>query len=430
MTTAKHLDRVVPIDSALAILQDNQHIVTAMAVSEPTGFFSHLAHVARRLKNVTINCANPGELYECFQDPTLVGHIELQTMFLTHLIRKQHGHGVVHYVPQHLSHWAKNILRRPSIDIFWGSCTLPDDRGFVNLGPTTCYEPEIIRKAKTVILEINPNLPYCHGGTHVPVDCVQHFVMNPHPLQTAERPAITDKDRSIANYVESLIEDESTIQLGIGSIPNAIGEALRGKKNLGVHTEMINNTIMDLYLAGVITGRKKTLWPEKIVGSFALGTNELYQFLDRNPVIEFQASSQVNDPYRIGRNHRMKSINTAVEIDITGQVCSESVGHRELSGVGGASDTHIGAQLSKHGRGIIALHSTTADDAQSKIVFELAPGAKVSISRNDIDTVVTEYGVAELSGKSVASRVKKLVAIAHPKFRDSLLNDAKKVGYI
>jgi acyl-CoA hydrolase len=430
MPASSYLNRIVPIEQALSVLMDGQQIVTAMAVSEPKGFFSHLAQVARHLSNVTISCANPGELYECFQDPSLVGHIELQTMFLTHVIRNQHGHGVVHYIPQHLSHWSRNLQKKQSIDIFWGSCTAPDDRGFVNLGPSACYESEIIRKAKMVILEINPNLPYCHGGTHLPASSVHHFIHSDHPLPTIGKPQITDKDKAIATYVETLIEDESTIQLGIGSIPNAIGEALSCKKNLGVHTEMINDAIMELYQKGVITGSKKSLWPEKIVGSFALGTSELYQFLNRNPVIELQPSSQVNDPYRIGRNHRMKSINTAVEIDVTGQVCSESVGHRELSGVGGASDTHIGAQLSEHGRGIIAMHSTTANDSESKIVFELTPGAKVSISRNDIDTVVTEYGIAELAGKSVATRVNKLAAIAHPKFRDQLLAKAKEVGYI
>lgn len=430
MPYVNYLDRVIPLEKAMELIASGNEIVTAMAVSEPKGFFTHLAQRVRHLKDVTVHCSNPGELYDCFSDPSLVGHLELRTMFLTQAIRKQHGHGVVHYVPQHLSQWSKHLLQRRKIDIFWGSCTPPDDRGFVNLGPSTCYEPDILRRARLVVLEINPSLPYCHGGTHIPTGSVHHFVHSHHGLQIVARPELGEKDRTIAGYVASLIEDESTIQLGIGSIPNAIGEALSSKKNLGVHTEMINDAIMDLYQKGVITGTKKTLWPEKIVGSFALGTSELYHFLNRNPAIEFQPSAQVNDPHRIGRNHRMKSINTAVEIDITGQVCSESVGHRELSGVGGASETHVGAQLAEHGRGIIAMYSTTSADAQSKIVFELAPGAKVSISRNDIDTVITEFGIAELAGESVATRVKKLVAIAHPKFRDHLLHKAREVGYI
>ncbi|MEZ4743143.1 MAG: acetyl-CoA hydrolase/transferase C-terminal domain-containing protein [Bdellovibrionota bacterium] len=423
-------DKLIALDEAFSNLASNQTIVTAMAVSEPKLFFCNLESYANKLENLHVYCANPGERYSCFQNEALSGHLILNTMFLTSVVRKEHGHGVVHYIPQHLSQWTKHLIKKTDLDIFWGSCTPPDAHGFVNLGPSACYEAEVLRKAKKVILEINPNLPYVHGSTHIPVSWVDNFIESPHPLMVIDRPKISEKDRSIANYVAELIEDGSTLQLGIGGIPNAIGEALKNKKDLGIHTEMINDTIMDLYHCGAITGRKKTLWPDKIVGSFALGTKELYEFMNHNPIIELQPSSLVNDPTRIGRNYHMKSINTAVEIDLTGQVCSESVGHRELSGVGGASDTHVGAQNSPNGRGIIAMHSTTSDNQHSKIVFELMPGAKVSISRNDVDTVVTEYGVAQLAGESVASRIKKLVAIAHPNFRDDLLSKAKKIGYI
>jgi acyl-CoA hydrolase len=240
---------------------------------------------------------------------------------------------------------------------------------------------------------------------------------------------MSDEDHIIAGYVADLVRDGSTIQLGIGGIPNAIGLALRGKKDLGVHTEMINDTMMDLYLAGVITGKKKTIWPGKIVGAFAYGTRELYDFISDNPVVELQPASVVNDPYRISRNYRMVSINSAVEVDVTGQVCSESVGHMELSGVGGAWETHIGAQRAEDGRGIIAMRSTTPDGKRSKIVFELQPGGKVSVSRNDVDTVVTEFGVARLLGKSAAARVEALVAIAHPDFRTELREKARAARY-
>jgi acyl-CoA hydrolase len=188
---------------------------------------------------------------------------------------------------------------------------------------------------------------------------------------------------------------------------------------------------MDLSLAGVITGRRKAIWPGKIVGSFVYGTADLYAFVDANPGVDLQPSSVVNDPYRIGRNSAMISVNTAVEVDLTGQVCSESIGHVELSGVGGAFETHVGAQRSPGGRGIIALRATTGHGApQSKVVFELKPGAKVSVSRNDVDTVVTEYGVAMLAGLSVGERVKAMVQIAHPDFRADLLANARRAGYL
>lgn len=422
--------KIVTIDEAFKKIKDGDRIVTAMAAAEPTMFFSSLEKQAMEHKNLRVYCANPSQAYPCFTNNKLAGHLELATMFLTNPLRKEQGHGVVHYVPQHLSQWAKHLTCRDEIDIFWGTCTPPNKHGFVNLGPNACYEQEILRKAKYVILEINHEMPFTYGTTHIPSSWVNQFIKNTHPLLTIDRPILTEKDQQIASYVADLVHNRSTIQLGIGAIPNAIGEALSNKKDLGVHTEMINDTIMDLYRKGVITGRYKTMWEGKIVGSFALGSQDLYDFIDKNPAIEMQPSSLVNDPYRIGRNHRMVSINSALEVDLTGQVCSESIGHRELSGVGGASDTHTGAQRSVGGRGIIAMYSTTKNDTRSKIAFELQPGAKVTISRNDVDTIVTEYGIAELAGKSVRDRTKSLIACAHPKFREELMFKAKEYKYI
>ncbi len=423
-------DQLITIDEALSLVRDDMRIVTSMAAAEPHLFLRNIHRRAKELKQLRVFCANPSEQYPCFDDPDLVGRMELATMFLTSGMRKKQERGIIRYIPQHLSQWVRNLQREGSIDIFWGSCTIPDERGFVNLGPNACYETEALRMADVIILEVNPNLPTTMGATTVPISWVDHFIESEAPLATISRPSMHDVDRKIAEHVAEMVPDRATIQLGIGSIPNAIGEALRTKKDLGVHTEMINDTIMDLYVSGAITGRYKSIWPGKIVGSFALGSEELYDFVDKNPVVVFEPSSVVNDPYRIGRNSKMVSINSAIEIDITGQVCSESVGHRELSGVGGATDTHTGAQRSEGGRGIIAMHSTTADEATSKIVFELKPGAKVSISRNDIDTIVTEYGVAELKGATVWDRVTRMISVSHPKFRDELLSQAREAGYI
>jgi acyl-CoA hydrolase len=277
---------------------------------------------------------------------------------------------------------------------------------------------------------MNPNIPVTSGATHVPLSWVTHLVASDATLPSLERATPDAVDRRIAAHIAGLVPDGSTIQLGIGGIPNAVGEALRSRRDLGIHTEMINDSMMDLYLAGAVTGRRKTIWPGKIVGSFVYGTRALYDFVHSNPAVELQPASVVNDPVRIGRNYRMVSINTAVEVDITGQVCSESIGHSELSGVGGATDTHVGAQRSEGGRGIVALRASTKDGKGSKIVFELKPGAKVSISRNDVDTVVTEHGIAELAGKTVAERVRALIAVAAPDFREKLLADAREVGYV
>ncbi len=411
------------------LLQDGTCMVTAMAAAEPQQLFKNLHAMVGQRQNITLFCANPGQPYPCFSDPTLVGRLHVNVMFLTCALRQLQGRDLVHYVPQHLSQWTRNLRRRGPIDIFWGSCSLPDERGFVSLGPSCCYESEVLRMAKTVVLEINPQLPRTFGATTIPIDWVHHFLANDAPLPSVEPAVPGPTENAIAAIITDLIPDGAVLQLGIGAIPNAIGKALRGKKDLGVHTEMLNDAILELYLSGAITGRRKSQWNGKIIGSFALGSAELYRFLDRNPVIELHPSSLVNDPSCIAKNERMISINTAIEIDITGQVCSESIGHTEISGVGGAAETHIGAQRAPEGRGILAMPARTHHGV-SKIVFELKPGAKVSVSRNDVDTVVTEFGFTQLAGRSVAERARGLINIAHPDDRAQLTEQARQARYI
>ena len=425
------LGKLTSIDQALREIRSGYHVVASMAAAEPQALLQSLGDHCRNLSNVTLSCANPSRDYSCFNAPDLQERLEIQVMFLTPKVRKLQGQGRVHYIPQHLSQWSRNLTRDRAVDVYWGTCSTPDVHGFVSLGTGGCYEPEIIRSAKCVVLEVNRNVPVSHGATRIPVEWVNHFISHDAELPSIGRPEPSPEDHKIAAYVAELIPHGATLQFGIGGIPNALGAALAKHKDLGVHTEMINDTLMDLHHQGAITGRMKTLWPGKIVGSFVYGTPELYRFIDHNPAVELQPSSIVNDPAVIGQNHLMFSVNTAVELDLTGQVCSESVGHIELSGVGGAHETHIGAQRSPGGRGIIAIRSACeGPNASSKIVFELKPGAKVSVSRNDIDTVVTEYGIARLAGLSVSRRVKALVGIAHPKFRDELLRQAVKNNYI
>jgi acyl-CoA hydrolase len=424
--------KTIPIEQALELLRhQGRRMITAMAAAEPQLLYRHVHKILpARTEPLRIFTANPGKLYPCYAAPELEGKVEFVVMFLTECVRKNQG-SRVQYFPHHLSQWFSAITGDGEpIDVFWGSCSMPDARGFVSLGPGACYEPEAFHKARLRILEINPHLPSTLGSTIVSISSVDYFLHSDAPLPTLARPTMDEKDHIIAGYVADLVKDGSTIQLGIGSIPNAIGKALAVKRDLGVHTEMMNDTMMDLYRQGVITGAHKTRWPRKMIAAFAYGTKELYSFIDKNPVVELHPASVVNDRYRIGLNHQMVSINSAVEVDLTGQVCSESVGHREWSGVGGASDTHIGAQRSAGGQGIIVIKSTAQEDRISKIVFELKPGAKVSISRNDIDTIITEYGVARLKGKTVSERVKAMIGIAHPNFRDELRSQAKKEFYI
>ena len=423
-------EKLRQLDKVLDTLPQQGHLVASMAAAEPTAFFEHIHTRHDSFSGLRIHCANPTKNYPCFSDTAHSDSVDYNIMFITAAVRQIQGHNLVHYVPQHLSKWSQNLTRNNEIDVFWGSCSLPTKDGFVSLGVNACYEPDILRQAKCVVLEVNSHMPVVYGDTFVPIDAVDHFIPSDHQLPVLQSETPTSLDKDIAQYISELIPNGATIQLGIGSIPDAVGAKLTHKKNLGVHTELFTESMRTLYESGVINGSSKTIWPRKMVATFIYGSKELYAFAAENPALELYPASIINDPNRICRNHRMISINTAVEVDITGQVCSESVGHRELSGVGGAADTHIGAQRSHQGRGIIALKSMTSDNKHSKIVFELKPGAKVTISRNDIDTIVTEYGVAQLIGLSVAERAKALIAIAHPTVRDELYFKAKSTGYI
>lgn len=445
--------KILSPEQAILLVQSHQNIVTAHVSAEPRHFFELLASRIPNIVNTKVYCANPSQDYPCFQNSDWAENTTFEMMFLNPHVRQKHRRAQINYAPCHMSQWASFILRSiharqqlglsshasefedfawrdKPIDIFWGSCTLPDDTGRVSLGLNSCYEPELLKRSKCVILEMNPLMPYTFGSTEINIDDVDYFVPQNKPMPSHLSPDPSAEDRRIGNYVAELVSNGSTIQLGIGSIPNAIGQALCGHRHLGVHTEMINDAIMSLAQAGAIDGSQKTLWPGKTIGAFVYGSQDLYKFVNRNPSIELYHASKVNDRATIAKNYKMTSINTAVEIDLTGQVCSESIGHGQITGVGGASDTHVGAQLSPGGRGIVALRSTTKDGNTSKIVSTLAAGAKVSISRNDIDTVITEFGVATLSGKNIRDRVRTLIGIAHPKFREQLTHEAQNEGYI
>jgi acyl-CoA hydrolase len=259
---------------------------------------------------------------------------------------------------------------------------------------------------------------------------VDYVVENHVPL--FELPAVppSDTEQAIGGYIAELIEDGSTLQLGIGGIPNAITPFLMDRHDLGVHTEMFTDGMVDLCNAGVITNKRKTLWKGKMVGAFALGTQKLYDFVDNNLGVEFQQGKVTNNPNTIGQNYKMVSVNTALQVDIFGQVSSQSIGYKHFSGTGGQLDTHRGAQLSPGGRGIIALRSTAKDGAISTIVPILSEGAEVTVASQDVDTIVTEYGVAELKGYCVRDRMEALIKIAHPNFRDWLREEAHRLGIV
>ena len=314
---------------------------------------------------------------------------------------------------------------------------MPDKDGNISLSTSNTYELRMLEAADLVILEVNPNFPFTSGDLIVPVEKVDYLIPADYPVPVIPDAPSSDKDRVIGRAIAELVPDGACIQLGIGGIPNAVAEFLKEKNDLGVHTEMITSKMVELMKLGVITNKYKQMDAGKMVATFALGNQAVYEFLDHNHSVELRDGAWVNDPYVIARNDNQISINTSLEVDLTGQCASESIGSRQFSGTGGQSDTAIGAQMSKNGRSVIALYSTATvkgPDGErrevSKIVPQLQSGAAVSLSRNDVDLVITEYGVADLRGASIRERVRELIQIAHPKFRDSLWDQAVEAGIL
>ena len=427
--------KLIDIEGALNKIKSNDNIVCALSAAEPKEILSRLHTIADRVENVNITNCLPLNNYEFFYNPEYKENFFTEGWFFNPGLRKAHKNRNVSYIPNHLHLAATKRLAHRKPNVFLGTASPMDKHGYVSLSLSATYEREMIDNADLVILEVNPNMPRTFGDTIIHISEVDYIVETNYDVPELPVLEPSEKDRIIGKYIADLVEDGSTIQLGIGGIPNAVTAELMDKRDLGIHTEMFTDGMVDLYEAGVITGKKKTLLPGKMVATFALGTKKLYEFIDDNPCVNILKGSWVNDPYVIGKNYKMVSINTALEIDLTGQCCSESIGHVQFSGSGGQADTAIGAQMSKGGKSIIALYSTAkvrvpgSDERKvvSKIVPRLAHGAAVTLSRNDVDFVVTEYGVAALRGTSIKERVERLINIAHPDFRDYLKEEAEKL---
>lgn len=428
--------KVISISDALSKIKSNDVIVTGLAAAEAKATLEQLHTIADRVENVSVTTCLPMANAAYFQSEDVSHLFSMNGWFYTGPMRKAQRNGNISFIPNHLHLAAVKRLAFEKPNVYLGNATPPDKHGFMSLSLSNVYEKRMIEQAELVILEINPKLPRTFGDVEIHVNDVNYLIEVDYDIPVLPDVAPNEKDIKIGQYIAAYIHDGDCIQLGIGGIPNAVAAALKNKKNLGIHTEMLTTGLMELMKLGVCNGKSKNINRGKAVCTFALGTKELYDFIDDNPSIEIRDGHVVNDPYEIGLNDNQVSINTTIEIDLTGQCASESIGTVQYSGTGGQADTAIGAQRSKNGRSFIALYSTASvrvgDDRKtiSKIVPTLKVGAAVSLSRNDVDYVVTEYGVASLRGTTVAERVKKLIAIAHPEFRDQLKDDARKLGYI
>jgi len=433
-----YAEKIITVEEALSHIQDQDVVVTGLAAAEPRAILKQLHTIYDRVEDVqVVNCL-PLLQADYFMNEEYRDHYHINGWFYTGELRKMHKKGRVSYIPNHLHLAATKRLMYEKPNVYIGNATPPDKHGFVSLSLSNVYERRMLEAADLVILEINKNLPRTFGDVEVHVRDIDYMVEVDYAIPTLPDVEPNEKDLAIGKLIAEHIHDGDCIQLGIGGIPNAVAASLTGKKDLGIHTEMMTSGMVDLVEAGVITGKKKNLYPGKIVCAFALGNQKLYDFLDNNPSVQILDGHWTNDPCVIGQNDNQVSINTTIEIDLTGQCASESLGHVQFSGTGGQADTAIGAQRSKNGRSFIALYSTASIKNRetgerktiSKIVPFLKPGAGVTLSRNDVDYVVTEYGVAALRGTDIRERVLRLVAIAHPMFRAELLEKALEYHYI
>ena len=404
---------------AVQKIQSGSRVVVAHACGEPSAILDAMVANAAQYRNVEIiHMVAMGKAEYC--KPEYDENFHHNAFFLGGSTRAAAAEGRVDFTPVYFSE-IPGVLReelRPNVTML--QCSPPDEHGYVSLGVSVDYTKGAAETSDLVIAQVNKNMPRTLGDSFLHVTQIGCLVELDTPVIELAPPKITEVERAIGENVAQLIKDGDTLQLGIGAIPDAVLLFLKEKNDLGIHTEMFSDGVVELVEAGVITNKAKTLHRGQSVATFLMGTRRLYDYVDNNPAVAMYPVDYVNDPYIIGQNDNLVSINSCVQIDIMGQVVSTSAGLRQISGVGGQVDFVRGANLSKGGRAIMAMPSTTGKGKISKIVPFLDQGSAVTTSRNDVNYVVTEYGIAQLRGKSLRKRAEALIEIAHPDFRAEL----------
>ncbi len=427
--------KIVDAATAVRAIKSNNRIYLTGNCSVPEVLVKALVEYAPEINNVEI-CQPLTVGSSDYVRPEMNGHLRVNSLFISHNVRQAVQDGRADYTPVLLSElpllFKKGIL---PLDAALVHLSPPDDHGFCTLGIEAGLTRTAAKSARIVIAEINQQMPRTQGDTSIHINELDYIVNVDYPL--AELPMKNDCEDGIvgkiAEYIAERIPDGATMQLGIGGIPEAILKFLRHKKDLGVHSELFSDGIMELVKLGIVTNQNKTIHKGKIVAGFIIGSRDLYRWVNDNPLIELLPTEYVNDPFVIAKNHKMVAINSAIEVDLTGQVCADSIGPKFYSGVGGQMDFIYGASLSEGGLPVIALPSSaklSSGQSISKIVATLKPGAGVVTSRNHVHHIATEYGMVDLYGKSIRQRTQALISIAHPDFRDELLYQARKLNYI
>lgn len=418
--------RLITAEEAAAKIKSGDRVVLGHACGEPRVIVDEMVKNKDRYENVEIVhmvAMGKGE----YTKPEMQGHFRHNAIFVGAATRDAVNEGRGDYTPCFFYEvprlFRQNYL---PVDVALIQLTPPDEHGYCSFGVSVDYTKPAAECAKLVIAEINDQMPRTMGDSFIHVSEVDYFVEVSYPIVELAPPKITDVERAIGENCASLIEDGSTLQLGIGAIPDAVLLFLKDKKDLGIHSEMFSDGVVELAEAGVITNKKKKLHPGKMVVTFLMGTKRLYDFVNNNPTVAMYSVDYVNNPFVIAQNPKMVSINSALQVDFMGQVAAESMGLKQFSGTGGQVDFVRGAGSSEGGKSIIAMPSTAANGTVSRIAPLLIEGSAVTTSRNDVHYVVTEYGIAELRGKTLRDRARALINIAHPNFRPQLQEEWEK----
>jgi acetyl-CoA hydrolase len=427
---ALYAERVSSAADAVRRITSGMRVYLTGNCSVPQTLLSALVQRAPELQDVEIVqvlTIGPAD----YVAPEMAGHLRVNTLFISDNVRAAVNEGRADFTPVFLGEVPKLFksgLLTPDVALVHVSP--PDEHGFCSFGIEVGMTKPIAQSAKVVIAEMNPRMPRTLGDSFIHLSKIDHIVPVDYSLPEIRMGDTSETVQRIADHVAGLIPDGATLQTGIGAIPDAVLTRLGTHKDLGIHTELFSDGIVDLIGRGVITGERKTLHPGKVIAGFVLGTQLLYDFIHDNPVIELHPQDYVNDPFVIAQNARMVAINSAIEVDLTGQVCADSIGPRLYSGVGGQLDFIYGASRSTGGIPVIALPSTALGGKASRIVGMLKPGSGVTTSRNHVRFVVTEHGVADLYGKTVRERARALIAVADPRFHDDLERTARELRYI
>ena len=415
---------------AVWLVRDGDQVIVSASAGEPPTLLTALSECRREFRNVTVAQMLAIRKYSYF-DPATVDHIRHVSLFYGGASRSGGQEGWIDFIPNCFSE-VPTMIERGCIaaDVVFAMASPMDRDGNFSIGLSPDYTMAAIARARAVVLEVNPNVPFAYGNCHVHLSRVSAVVESSDPVYEASLPGIGPVQEAIGASVAGLVDDGSTLQIGYGGIPDAVVMQLTSKRDLGIHSEMIGEGILRLVESGAVTNQRKNYLPGRMVATFALGTARLYRFMDRNPSLEMHPADFTNDPWLAGRNDNLIAINGALQVDLLGQCGSESLGLSPYSGTGGQADFVRAANRSRGGKAIIVLPSTARNDTISRIVTTLTSGTHVTTSKNDVNYVVTEYGVAQLRGKSAKRRAQELIAIAHPDFRAGLVDQARSMNIL